>query len=180
MLNLTFIRDNRDLVLSRLEIKNFKNTALIDEIIAKDEQRRKLQFDADSLQSEMNSIAKEIGNLFKQGKRDEAEAAKQKTGELKEAIKNTQQKLSQVQVEINELLVQVPNLPHESVPKGVSENDNEIVRIVEKSVEFSNEALPHWELAKKYDIIDFDLGNKITGSGFPLYKGKGAKLQRAL
>lgn len=180
MLNLSFIRDNRDLVLSRLEIKNFKNTAIIDEIIAKDEQRRSLQFDTDSLQSEMNSIAKEIGNLFKQGKREEAEAAKQKTGDLKEAIKNSQQKQNEIQNELNKLLVQVPNLPHESVPVGTSEKDNEVVRIFEKPINFSGEILPHWDLAKKYDIIDFDLGNKITGSGFPLYKGKGAKLQRAL
>jgi seryl-tRNA synthetase len=180
MLNLNFIRENRDHVIARLAVKNFKNPELIDTIISRDEQRRKLQFDADSLQSEMNSIAKEIGNLFKQGKKEEAEAARKKTGELKEAIKKTQQKQNKIQQELNELMVQVPNLPHESVPGGFSEKDNEIVRIVEKTFEFEGAPLPHWDLAKKYDIIDFDLGNKITGSGFPLYKGRGAKLQRAL
>lgn len=180
MLNLNFIRENRDHVIARLKVKNFKNPELIDRIISRDEQRRKLQFDADSLQSEMNSIAKEIGILFKQGKKEEAEAARKKTGELKEAIKETQQKQIKIQQELNELMVQVPNLPHESVPGGFSEKDNEILRIVEKTFEFEGDSLPHWDLAKKYDIIDFDLGNKITGSGFPLYKGKGAKLQRAL
>lgn len=180
MLNLNFIRDNRDHVLARLKVKNFKNTGIIDSIISKDEQRRKLQLEADRLQSEMNAIAREIGILFKQGKKEEAEAARQKTGELKEAIKETQQLQNKILVELNDLQVQVPNLPHESVPSGNSEQDNEIIRSSETKIEFDDKPIPHWDLAKKYDIIDFELGNKITGSGFPLYKGKGAKLQRAL
>jgi seryl-tRNA synthetase len=167
-------------VLARLKVKNFKNTGIIDSIISKDEQRRKLQLEADRLQSEMNAIAREIGILFKQGKKEEAEAARQKTGELKEAIKETQQLQNKILVELNDLQVQVPNLPHESVPSGNSEQDNEIIRSSETKIEFDDKPIPHWDLAKKYDIIDFELGNKITGSGFPLYKGKGAKLQRAL
>jgi seryl-tRNA synthetase len=180
MLNLSFIRENRELVLSRLEIKNFRNTSLIDEAINKDTERRQIQARADNLQSELNSISKEIGKLFKEGRKDEAEKAKEKTSELKEQLKSLQQNQSEIQKELNEILVQIPNIPHESVPKGNSETDNEIIREGEKDLSLPQNALPHWDLSKKYDIIDFELGNKITGSGFPLYKGKGAKLQRAL
>lgn len=180
MLSLNYIRENRESVIKRLQVKNFKNLGLIDTVAEQDEQRRKLQVEADKLQSEMNSLSKEIGNLFKQGKKEEAEAAKQRTGELKETLREIQQSQSNVQQELNELLVQIPNLPHETVPAGQSAKDNEEVRSGGKAVKFEFTALPHWELAKKYDVIDFEMGNKITGSGFPLYKGKGAKLQRAL
>ena len=180
MLSLSFIRENRDLVVSRLQVKNFKRTELIDDIISKDEQRRKIQAEADRQQAELKNVSREIGNLFQQGKKDEAEQARQKTGELKESLKELQQEQNNIQNQLNELLVQVPNLPHESVPQGTSAAENEVVRAGEKKVIFTGKALPHWELARIYDIIDFELGNKITGSGFPLYKGKGARLQRAL
>jgi seryl-tRNA synthetase len=180
MLSLSYIRENRETVISRLEIKNFTRLHLIDEIIDKDEKRRKLQAEADSKQSELKNLSRDIGKLFKQGKKEEAEEIRNKTGALKDDIKDIQNQQNQIQEELNQMLTQVPNLPHESVPPGKSEQDNEIVRSFGKARELSEEALPHWDLAKKYDIIDFELGNKITGSGFPLYKGKGAKLQRAL
>jgi seryl-tRNA synthetase len=180
MLSLAFIRDNRDQVLQRLSKKNFQNPGIIDQIIEKDELRRKLQVDADRQQSELKNISKEIGTLFQQGKKEEAELARAKTADLKESIKTLLDKQSAVQEELNLMLTQVPNLPHESVPAGRTTEDNICVREGGKVPELGNNALPHWELAKKYDIIDFELGNKITGAGFPLYKGKGAKLQRAL
>ncbi len=180
MLSLSFIRDNRDLVISRLGIKNFTNTGIIDSIISKDVERRKLQAEADQNQAELKVISREIANLFKQGKKEEAEAAREKTSSLKEQIKNLQQKKTDVQKKLNELLVQVPNLPHESVPPGSSDADNPVVRSGGNEVVLEPESLSHWDLSTKYDIIDFELGNKITGSGFPLYKAKGAKLQRAL
>ncbi len=180
MLSLSFIRENKDLVIERLGKKNFSQTSLIDDVISKDERRRKLQVEADNQQAELNSISRDIGKLFKEGKKDEAEKAREKTTLLKENIKKFQNEQVAIQEDLNQLLVQIPNLPHESVPAGNSEEDNEIVRSYGDITELDDQALPHWELSKKYDIIDFDLGNKITGSGFPLYKAKGAKLQRAL
>ena len=180
MLSLAFIRDNREQVLQRLAKKNFRNVAIIDQIIENDEQRRKLQVESDQKQSELKNVSKEIGTLFQLGKKEEADAARTKTSDLKENIKELQEKQAKVQEDLNALLTQVPNLPHESVPEGRTAEDNVCVREGGKVPELLAGALPHWELAKKYDIIDFELGNKITGSGFPLYKGKGAKLQRAL
>jgi len=180
MLNPGFIRSNKDRVIERLKIKNFNDTEIIEKIIKTDEERRSTQQKADSLQAEMNTLSKSIGMLFKEGKQDEANAAKAKTSELKENIKSLQSALSQKVEELDKLLVLVPNLPHESVPPGKGEEDNEQVKIADKEILLPENALPHWELGKKYDIIDFDLGVKITGAGFPVYKGKGAKLQRAL
>ncbi|MFW5819865.1 MAG: serine--tRNA ligase [Bacteroidota bacterium] len=180
MLSLSFIRDNKDLVIKRLHIKNFNQPGLIEALIEKDEKRRKLQAEADSKQSQLKSISKDIGSLLKEGKKDEAEKAKEKTGLLKESLKDIQKEQNSIQEELNGLLVQIPNLPHESVPPGDSEADNELIRSWGDIDKLPDGALPHWELSKKYDIIDFELGNKITGSGFPLYKGKAAKLQRAL
>lgn len=180
MLSLNFIRSNREFVLSRLEIKNFKNPELIDILIEKDEERRSLQADFDHQQAELNKISKEIGSLYKHGKKEEAEQSKKRTAVLKEGLKELQSRQSVVQEELNTLLTQIPNLPHESVPPGKSDADNEIVRHSGDVSRPSGSSLPHWELAKKYDIIDFELGNKITGAGFPVYIGKGAKLQRAL
>lgn len=180
MLSLAFIRENREQVIHRLKKKNIQNPGIIDEIIDKDEQRRKIQSDADQQQFELKAISKEIGALFQQGKKDEAEAARIKTTGLKESIKELLEKQSVVQEELNTLLIQVPNLPHESVPAGKTAEDNVLMREGGIIPSLGDNALPHWDLAKRYDIIDFELGNKITGSGFPLYKGKGAKLQRAL
>jgi seryl-tRNA synthetase len=180
MLNVNFIRENKDFVLERLNLKNFKNTNLITQIIETDEARRSSQKKADDLQAEMNNISKNIGILFKEGKTEEANQARTATTKLKEDIKDLQQEHNEYLEKLNGLLVQVPNLPHSSVPAGKGEEDNEQVKKNDKKVDLPKDALPHWELAKKYDIIDFDLGVKITGAGFPVYKGKGAKLQRAL
>lgn len=180
MLSLSFIRENKDLVIERLQKKHFNESRIIESAISKDEKRRKLQVEADNKQSELKSISRDIGKLFKEGKKDEAETARVKTSLLKEEIKTIQKEQNTIQHELGEILVQIPNLPHESVPPGDSEEDNEIIRSYGDIIKPGDKALPHWELSKKYDIIDFDLGNKITGSGFPLYKGKAAKLQRAL
>ncbi len=180
MLSLSFIRENKDLVIERLQKKHFNDSQVIESVINTDEKRRKLQAEADKKQSELKNISRDIGQLFKEGKKDEAENAKKKTSLLKEEIKNIQKDQATIQNQLNDLLVQIPNLPHESVPPGDSEEDNEIIRSYGDITKLGDNALPHWELSKKYDIIDFDLGNKITGSGFPLYKGKAAKLQRAL
>lgn len=180
MLTVKFIEENKDYVLERLSVKRFDGKEIIDQILDLDKKRRQVQNQNDSIQAELNQIAKEIGQLFKAGKAQEAEAAKQKTASLKEQSKQLLADLDETEVQLKNLLVQVPNLPHVSVPKGKSAEDNEVVRTGGEMPTFAGEAVPHWDLAKKYDIIDFELGNKITGAGFPVYKGKGAKLQRAL
>lgn len=180
MLSLSQIREDRENVLKKLKIKNFDAESIVDNILNTDEKRRNLQMEADALQAEMNQVSKEIGILFRDGKKEEAETAREKTGLLKEKIKNLVAEQSEAINHLNNLLVQLPNLPHESVPAGKSAEDNLIVRSGGKVPQLEPSALPHWELGTRYDIIDFELGNKITGAGFPLYKGKGAKLQRAL
>jgi seryl-tRNA synthetase len=180
MLTINLIREKKELIIERLKVKNFDATAIIDRIITLDSSRREIQVKTDSLQAEMNLISKEIGNMMKDGKKAEAEAAKQKTYSLKEDIKLLSDRLSPIDAELKNEIVRLPNLPHESVPKGHGADDN--VKVKESGVmpELAGNALPHWDLIKKYDIIDFDLGIKLTGAGFPVYKGKGAKLQRAL
>lgn len=180
MLSLNFIRDNSEQVVERLKIKNFDAHKIIADILHLDEKRRSLQSESEALQSEMNIISKKIGLLFKEGKQDEANQAKNQTGEIKEQIKVKLAESNEVEKCLNELLVQVPNLPHSSVPAGKGEEDNELIRESGSLPEMDANALPHWEIAEKYDLIDFDLGTKLTGAGFPVYKGKGAKLQRAL
>ncbi len=180
MLTLNFIRENKELIIERLKVKNFDAEETLDKIIELDNKRRETQQKTDRLQAEMNSISKEIGILIIQGRRDEAEAARKKTGEIKGNIKDLSTTLASIEKELNEELVTVPNIPNELVSPGKSEEDNVKVKEGGKMPELSNNPLPHWELAKKYDIIDFELGNKLTGAGFPVYKGKGAKLQRAL
>ncbi len=180
MLNISYIRENRDLVIERLKIKNFPATEIIDRILAADEKRRNSQARSDSLQAELRILSKSIGMLFRDGKKEEAEQAQQKTAGLKEEIRGLQQDFNEASELMNELLVQVPNLPHTSVPEGKGADDNEVVREHNVAVDLPDNPLPHWDLGKKYDIIDFDLGNKLTGAGFPVYKGKGARLQRAL
>lgn len=180
MLQLNYIRENRDTVVERLIVKNFSDVGMVDEIIALDEKRRKIQSESDALAAEANSAAKQIGELMRQGKKEEAEAAKSKSAGYKEQIKNLQDQLEGVEQELNDKLIQLPNLPHTSVPRGTSADDNEVAFEHGAIPDLSEDALPHWELAAKYDIIDFELGTKITGAGFPLYKGKGARLQRGL
>lgn len=179
MLTLKQIQENKQEVIERLRIKNFDATGVVDQIIELDNKRKATQAEADQLQAEMNALSKSIGQLFKEGKTDEANAGKEKTAGLKEQIKDLTTLLEATEKELLTALVQLPNLPHASVPAGKSAEDNLTVREGGQMPSLTN-ALPHWELAKKYDLIDFELGVKLTGAGFPVYKGKGAKLQRAL
>ncbi len=180
MLQVPFIRDNQAVVIERLAKRNIDAAKMIDDVIALDEKRRSIQTELDNTLAESNTISKEIGHLFKSGKAEEANALKAKTGALKDASKTLTEALSTTAESLQELLYQIPNVPHSSVPEGNSEADNEEVFKAGTIPTLHKGALPHWELAKQYDIIDFELGNKITGAGFPVYKGKGAKLQRAL
>ncbi|PJJ79928.1 serine--tRNA ligase [Mucilaginibacter auburnensis] len=180
MLQVSYIRDNRELVLERLAVKNFKQLDLVDEIIQLDDKRRSTQAKLDNTSAEANAAAKQIGELMRTGKKDEAEAIKSKTGVWKEEIKQYNEQLTTVEAELFEKLVLLPNLPHSSVPKGLTPEDNEVVLENGDKPQLIEGALPHWELAAKYKLIDFELGVKITGAGFPVYTGKGAKLQRAL
>ncbi|MBT8274300.1 MAG: serine--tRNA ligase [Bacteroidia bacterium] len=180
MLQVPFIRDNKALVIERLKKRNFEAQDLVDGVLQLDEERRNLQANLDNTLAESNKLSKEIGGLFKAGKIEEANTLKAKTSQLKEDSKNLNEKLNETEQQLREQLYLIPNVPHESVPDGNTEEDNEEVYREGDIPNLGNDALPHWELAKKYDIIDFELGNKITGAGFPVYKGKGAKLQRAL
>ena len=180
MLQVPFIRENKDDVIARLAKRNIDATEMLDEVIAFDEERRAIQTNLDNIKAESNSISKEIGNLFKSGEVDKANALKEKTGVLKENTKSLEQELNEKIDALSELLYKIPNVPNEIVPAGNTDEDNEEVYREGDVPTLFEGALPHWELAKKYDIIDFELGNKITGAGFPVYKGKGARLQRAL
>ena len=180
MLVVNKIRAEKEQIIKGLKIKNFKNLEILDEIINLDDKRKEFQKKLDDVLSESKSIAKEIGMLFKTGKVEEANQKKARTSELKEMSKNYSEELALAAKELTDKLLQVPNVPHPSVPAGNSDEDNEILKHVGDIPELDSNALPHWELTDKYDIIDFKLGNKITGAGFPLYKGKGARLQRAL
>ena len=180
MLQISFIRENKDEVIKRLAVKNFKADEIVFKIIALDENRRETQKILDNGLAEANQAAREIGALYQKGLSSEANALKEKTATIKEQTRVLTARLDEITAEMNELLVQLPNLPHSSVPPGKSAEDNEVVFEWGVMPEFPFEARPHWELATTYDIIDFDLGSKVTGAGFPFYKGKGAKLQRAL
>ena len=180
MLQVSYIRDNREHVLERLAVKNFKQPELVDEIIQLDEKRRQTQNRVDNVSAEANAAAKQIGDLMRNGKKDEAEAIKAKTASFKEEIKQQGELLATLEDEVYQKLVLLPNLPHSSVPKGLTPEDNEVVLETGNKPELPANALPHWELATKYNLIDFELGVKITGAGFPVYTNKGAKLQRAL
>lgn len=180
MLELAIIRSNPDAIKQSLAIKYFKDIHLVDEVIAIDEQRRKLQQQGDELLNRQNVLSKEIGNLLKQGKTTEAEQAKSETMALKDESQVIQQQLVIAETRLNELLVQLPNLPHASVPKGKMAEDNEEVKRHGDIPILHAGAAPHWELTDKYDLMSLELGVKITGAGFPVYKGKGARLQRAL
>jgi len=179
MLTLKYIQENKNEVIDRLKTKRFDAQAIVDAIIDLDEKRKSLQSQADAKLAEANAIAKQVGALMQTGKKDEAEVVKQKTAELKEGIKELTTEQEATEKLLQQQLVLLPNLPHSSVPQGKGAEDNEVVREGGQKPSLSN-ALPHWELAKKYDLIDFELGVKLTGAGFPVYKGKGARLQRAL
>ena len=180
MIPLKHLRENKALANERLQKRNFKQLDLIDQILQLDEKRRATQTELDRQLAEANQLAKEIGQLFKTGKAQEAQTLKERSGELKNSSKALQEQMQSIEKELLELRYQVPNIPQESVPSGVSEEDNEEIEKGGENPFLDEGALPHWELAKKYDLIDFDLGSKITGAGFPVYKGKGARLQRAL
>ncbi len=174
------LKTDKDQIIERLKIKNFDASELIPEIIALDDHRKATQKELDDCLAEANKLAKEIGMLFKQGKKDEATAARERSGELKANSKELSEKLESIKSELESKMLLLPNVPHPSVVPGKSEEDNEIVYSEGNIPELHEKALPHWELASKYDIIDFELGNKVTGAGFPFYKGQGARLQRAL
>lgn len=180
MLQTTFLRDNRQEAIDRLTKRGFDATAAVDAVIALDDTRKATQTEMDGLLAEANRIAKDIGVLFKEGKQTEAAAAKQRATELKDLTNALQEKMQQVEKELQEKLYQLPNTPHTSVPFGKSAEDNETVRTGGTMPQLPEGALPHWELAKKYSLIDFEMGVKVTGAGFPVYCGQGARLQRSL
>ena len=181
MLQLQYIKEHTEEIIERLKIKNVQNVEeRIAEIIRLDADRRALQQKADAVKAEQNAIAKEIGMLFKQGKRDEAEAKKARTADLKAQEKELDDQQAAVEADLNAKLISLPNAPHITVPRGTSEADNVVVAEFGTKPVLPDNALPHWELCAKYNIVDFELGNKITGAGFPVYKGKGARLHRAL
>ncbi|HLW09882.1 MAG TPA: serine--tRNA ligase [Fermentimonas sp.] len=180
MLTLKAINENPQEIVKRLSKKHFDAKDIVNQVIELDEIRRKSQTELDNLLSEVNSISKSIGSLMKEGKKDEATVARERVTTLKEAAKLTEATLKDSESKIEELLVNIPNIPHDSVPEGKGANDNVVDRSGGKVPSLHKNAIPHWELAKKYDLIDFELGVKITGAGFPVYKGKGARLQRAL
>jgi seryl-tRNA synthetase len=181
MLQVQFIREHKQTVLDGLAKRNFANAeTMIDEVISSDENRRKTQVLLDNVLAESNSLSKEIGQFFKSGEVQKATLLKEKTGQLKEEAKKLTEDLNSAANKLQELLYQIPNIPHSSVKPGNSEEDNEEIFAEGEIPDLGDTALPHWELAKKYDIIDFELGTKIAGAGFPVYKGKGAKLQRAM
>jgi seryl-tRNA synthetase len=180
MLTLKHITENTDEVIARLAKKHFDGKAIIAQVIELDNTRKASQVKVDTASAELNNLSKEIGMLMKQGKQDEATQAKEKTIELKEIIKLLGDQQGDAEQKLNELLVQIPNLPHASVPEGRHAEDNLVERSGGAMPTLPTDAVPHWDLAKKYDLIDFELGVKISGAGFPVYKGKGARLQRAL
>lgn len=180
MIQLSYLRENTQEVIQRLAIKNFNAIEIVTKVLEADTNRRDTQQKLDETLAESKQIANEIGNLFKSGKQAEANALKERTAELKVLSKEYSDKMSQYESELEGLLLQIPNIPHVSVPKGKSAEDNEVVHQEGIIPELGENALPHWEICQKYDIIDFELGVKITGAGFPVYKGQGARLQRAL
>lgn len=180
MLQVNFLRENKERVTAGLNKRNFKQMELVDDAISTDDERKKLQFELDQNLAEMNKISKEIGILMKEGKKEEAEAAKSKTAEYKENSQNLQQKLKDAEARLLEILYLIPNIPYEKVVAGTTADDNEIIYQSHDVEGLGEGAIPHWELAKKYNLIDFELGVKIAGAGFPVYFGKGARLQRSL
>ncbi len=180
MLQINYIKENKERVLNGLKKRNFKELEIVEQVLEQDEKRRATQTELDTILAQSNKLSKEIGEFMKAGRREEAEQAKAKTTDFKEKSRQLSEQLAEYTNKLNDLLYRIPNIPAQIVPEGTSAEDNlEVFRGGEIPT-LHKEALPHWELAKKYDIIDFELGVKITGAGFPVYKGKGAKLQRAL
>jgi seryl-tRNA synthetase len=180
MLTVPHIRDNREAILRGLKIKNFAFPDLIDQILALDNQRRSQQAKTNEMQAEMNKLSKDIGMLFKSGEQEKAMKVKEKTTSIKRELETLEQELQRSSSELTELLIQVPNIPHPSVPPGNSDADNREIRSGGSMPRLEEGAMAHWDLAKKYGLIDFELGVKITGGGFPVFQGQGARLQRAL
>ena len=180
MLPIQLFRTNKELILDGLKKKNFKEPELVDKIISIDERRRQLQVENDNLAAMVNSASKAIGQHMAKGEKEQAELLKEKVGLHKEQVKDVAQKLNDLEIELQDILVRLPNLPHSSVPKGKTPEENEVVREGGQWPDLSAQKLPHWELAAKYGLMDLELGTKITGAGFPVFMGQGARLQRAL
>lgn len=180
MLQVNNIRENKQEFIKALKKRNFEAESILEEVLQLDEKRRATQVKLDDILAESNRLSKEIGMMFKNGEHQKANLIKEKTGNLKEDSKALSEELSETVAKLETLLYTIPNVPHESVPAGTSEDDNEEIFKEGDVPVLAEGSLPHWDLAKKYDIIDFELGNKVTGAGFPVYKGKGARLQRAL
>lgn len=180
MLQIAYIRENKEQVITALAKRNIDAREMIEHTLQLDENRRKTQVELDNILAESNKLSKEIGNLMKNGEKTKADLVKEKTSRLKEKSKELSDRLNDFTEQLSQQLYQIPNTPADIVPAGKNEEDNENVFEHGEIPKLSENAMPHWELAKKYDIIDFDLGAKITGAGFPVYKGKGARLQRAL
>lgn len=180
MLQISYIRQNAALVKERLAIKNFVETELVDAIISMDDDKRKLQLESENIQSGANALSKEIGQLMARGLKEEADSKKKEVESINASVKPIKEKLAALEKRLDELLVKLPNLPSDKVPPGKTPEDNVTIREGGQKPLLPTGAQPHWDLAKKYSLIDFELGNKVTGSGFPFYTGKGAKLQRAL
>ena len=180
MLQVNFIKTNREATLKGLAKKHFSETSLVDNIISLDDERKKLQFELDERQSKINAFSKEIGQLMAKGDKRLAEEKKLEVASLKSFLQPVSEQLATVETSLHDNLIKLPNLPHDSVPEGKTPEENEVVREGGEKPALPKDAVPHWDLAKKYDLINFELGNKVTGAGFPFYKGKGAKLQRAL
>ncbi|MBX2930995.1 MAG: serine--tRNA ligase [Chitinophagaceae bacterium] len=180
MLQVNVLRQQTDDVKKKLAIKNFSDITLVDIVIALDDERKKVQLDFDNTQAKINATSKEIGKLMAQGKKEEAEKIKLEVGNWKLEVNNLHDKLLAIEKQLHDTLILLPNLPHNSVPKGKVAEDNETVKEGGTKPTLAADALPHWDLIKQYNLVDFETGAKITGSGFPLYKGQGAKLQRAL
>ncbi len=179
MLQIQLLRQQSDFVINRLKVKNVNAEETVSKILEIDSKRRNIQKQADDAQAELNKLAKEIGQLFKEGNIEKANLLKEETAKIKESTKDYTSELSTLEQEQHQLILTLPNLPHESVKQGRTADDNEIIETYGE-IQSNEELLPHWELTQKYNLIDFDLGSKITGAGFPVYRGKGAKLQRAL
>jgi len=180
MLQIAFIRENPDIVKERLAVKNFNSIEIVDEILSLDEKRKQLQTRFEEIQSKIKSSSKTIGELMQAGKKDEVEKIKALVNELKPSLAPINSELEEVEKRLHDAIVQLPNLPTPEVPQGKTPEDNIIVREGGSIPSLYPDAVPHWELVTKYELINFELGNKITGSGFPVYTGKGAKLERAL
>ncbi len=180
MLQVNFLRQNTELAKKKLAIKHFANLNLVDEVIAIDDQRKLLQASFDDIQSKVNAASKEIGGHMAKGEKDKAEALKNEVAEWKKQIEPLKEQMAAVEVNLQQVIVQFPNLPHDLVPLGKTPEENEVVRVGGETPKLHAGAEAHWDLIKKYNLVDFETGAKITGSGFPLYIGKGAKFQRVL